>query len=417
VNEIKKQYLAFAAGEFRVPSRFDLFLPAWAPSPELEDALETLRSHDFVSIETETSPIDEAWSLRFEGGSLTLLASEDVSEFHIRPGSLADDTLEAMRASCESLRLEVTLQEPVLDTFHGCLKLLSALAPEAVGLIDCGACRSHTGEWLRSAASSNIPPPPTSLFTIHAVQGDATWLHTHGLLRCGSIELEMLDIPKECAGDLGTLLNTAATMFLEQGVCPPEHPFEVGQGLELLWTPWQMAISDLDPGSLGSASDRENCHDHPSGVLSAPKKRRFGLFGQRMQTPAVYREILADNPLLYHSQLETQRMSLLAKDRFQQLRRIEIRFRDADDWDILIKLGYQVDGDPEQHEHLWFRVHGIDGALIDATLLNQPYGIARMNEGDRAKHPLDPISDWRIHSPFGDFRPDNIHELLAALPE
>lgn len=91
-----------------------------------------------------------------------------------------------------------------------------------------------------------------------------------------------------------------------------------------------------------------------------------------------------------------------------------------------VKIGYQVDGGSETNrEHLWFEVHGVTGGTVDATLLNEPYHIARMRAGERGAHPVDQLSDWVILTPAGTLSPRGLaavhtlrehrEELLAAL--
>jgi uncharacterized protein YegJ (DUF2314 family) len=410
------EYALIGSGQHRMPSSFAMSLASWAKAPSAEEARQVLEEQGCTDFEITHD--DEGWRLTCNLGELSVQPSENVTQWHVGPGQAGATTLEEMSKSNESLVLVCTLEDPVLDSFHRILRILHALAPEAVGLLDRAACRAHSAEWVRSVAESVAPPPPTSLFCLHGVNdGDQLWIHSHGLLRCGSIELEMLDVPSDDASDMGMLINIAAKLFLEEGTCPPGEIFHVGQDLELLWHPWQAVIPTDNDAALGGVDDRDDWHANPSGVLFAPKKKRMGLFGKTYQSATIYREILAGNPLLYHSTMETRRMSMLAKEHFAHLRALESRFRGQEGWSFSIKLGYAVDDDPEQSEHMWFEIHGIDRAGIDATLLNQPYDIARMNQGDRGVHPPDTISDWAIHCPYGTFSPDNVGELQQLLRE
>ena len=75
------------------------------------------------------------------------------------------------------------------------------------------------------------------------------------------------------------------------------------------------------------------------------------------------------------------------------------------------------DGHPEdgEREHLWFHVHELSGSEVDATLLNQPYRLERLSEGQRAKHSLALLSDWAILCDKGRFDADSVGELERAL--
>jgi hypothetical protein len=64
---------------------------------------------------------------------------------------------------------------------------------------------------------------------------------------------------------------------------------------------------------------------------------------------------------------------------------------------------------------LWFRVHAIDDAQVDATLVNEPHRIARMHEGDRARHDLSLMSSWVVLCGHGRFDPESIGILERKL--
>ena len=81
----------------------------------------------------------------------------------------------------------------------------------------------------------------------------------------------------------------------------------------------------------------------------------------------------------------------------------------------LAKLAYEKDNGREGREHLWFEVHAYEGGNVDATLLNQPYRIAALSEGARARHSLDRLSDWSILCERGRFDANTIAELERSL--
>ena len=82
-------------------------------------------------------------------------------------------------------------------------------------------------------------------------------------------------------------------------------------------------------------------------------------------------------------------------------------------WTFLVKLGLTVDN-PEagsEKEHLWYEVQGIENDKIEGKLLNQPYWISNLNEGDIKSYPLDLLTDWLIYSPDNTFTTDSIYLL------
>jgi uncharacterized protein YegJ (DUF2314 family) len=73
-----------------------------------------------------------------------------------------------------------------------------------------------------------------------------------------------------------------------------------------------------------------------------------------------------------------------------------------------LKIGYPTASDPTGKEHLWFEVHGFDGERVDATLMNQPFDVPSLQQGQRAWHPVADVSDWIVMSPAGPMTPRNL---------
>lgn len=333
---------------------------------------------------------------------------------------LLDEDRENVAAATWAMGVSTVFEGRPLWDYHAQLKVLQAVAPDTVFVLDAEAFSPRPGPWLNEVASSLAPPSPESLFTIHAVgdgEEEPAWLHTHGLERCGAIELEMLDVPGDFAGMAGQLLNVAGSLFIERGIPEPDEPFEVGQGLELCWLPWEDALSKVRRGVPGHREDREDdVHVGTRGVLFVPHKSMLGRRAYR--SVAEHRAIMEDNPLLYLSNMATARAALLAKERLHRFRALWSRHQEAE-WVFLVKLGYQVDQaeDDNDREHLWFQVHRMAEDQVEATCLNAPYAVSSLSEGQRAHHPLAKLSDWSILCELGRFDADNVGELERLLSQ
>jgi uncharacterized protein YegJ (DUF2314 family) len=319
--------------------------------------------------------------------------------------------LDAGKQSAWSVVVSTHLGAHPLRDFHRLVRLLALLAPDAAMVYDMDSLTPRSGHWLREVAAAGTPPSPAALFTIHDVApegGASHWLHTHGLGRCGSLELDVLDVPPDGAGLIGQLINSVASLFIERGLPEPDEPFHAGEDLELVWLPWEDAMQSLPPDVAGGSSDRDESHAGARGVLFCAGGR---------ESPAKYLPILRENPLLYISDMETERMTLLASERLPRFLRLFSRFGAAEGWMFLVKLGYPVDGaeSPNDREHLWFEVHAYEGGSVDATLLNAPYRIAALSEGARASHSLDRLSDWAILCERGRYDANSVAELERSL--
>lgn len=415
----------------RVPSWIMAFLPASEAPPEAPGIIDRLSSLPLVETRTPDEPplADSVWEIeagfRFErGGPLTrarlwAAPSDYFETAHAEWLGITGADQAAARESRFTVGVSTTFGDNPLRDFHRQVRILAAAAPDAVLVMDLAACRPHPPGWLKETSASAVPPSPQNLYVIHSVYEKddpraAVWMHTHGLRRCGSIELEILGVASAQAPPLARLINTAAAMFIEQGPCPPDTPFEIGRGLNLVWLPWEEGLRRVRKASLGGPRDRDESHSLPSGILFAPRR---GLLGRRYRSPALHVPTLEGNPLLYVSRMETDRMAMLAQDRLGEFADLQRRFGGSPDWMFLVKLGYPIDGASSEgdREHLWFQVHEIRGNAVDATLTNEPYGVERLRKGERGMHPLDLLSDWAVLNPSGQYSPDTLHLLRRKI--
>ncbi|MDR1809399.1 MAG: DUF4026 domain-containing protein [Prevotella sp.] len=344
------------------------------------------------------------------------------------------DMDKALKQPC-ALVVSVYFEDDPLLSFHFQLKVLNAVVPDAALVLDFASYKLLSSKWLKMTAKSDVPPSPEYLYAIHAVYNDDDensetkqyWLHTHGLLRCGLVELEALNIT-DGAQQLYDLMTVVVKKFLDEPAKEREK-FQIGYdglGINLSWLRWEDAIADLPDNALGGKNDREgedNAHTEPSGVLFAVEE------DNSLASPQIYISSLADNPIYYISNEETLRMSRLAKERFPFFRDVYekrslsgkkslvkklLRKKENASWEFMVKLGLTVDAAAAEteREHLWFEVVELDGDVIEAKLLNRPYWISALNEGDTGRYPLELLTDWIIYSPEGrSYTTDSIYQL------
>src|SRR4051812_29715506 len=334
---------------------------------------------------------------------------------------LGGGNFEAALASRFFVSVSCRLGRNVLESLHAQLRMLAALAPDAVAMLDLNAFHARTGDWLRDAASASVPPAPTSFFTVHSVLDAArkprTWLHTHGLHRMGSIELDIMGARGREVRALAELINNVARFFIDCGVPLPNTRFDAGNDLPLVWLPWEAALQHVD-GSPGGAPDRDPDHGGERGVLLAPSKES----PERLVTPRSYVPAIEADPIFYVSPRETERMQRLARERLPSFLALQDRFAKNRKWDFHIKLGVPTDNNAEGHtcaatEHLWFDVHDATAKTVDGTLLNQPFRITGLRKGHRGTFDLRLLTDWAIESPRGRYTPESVLQLERGLAD
>ncbi len=413
---------------------------------EIQKALATnshfiLKSFSDTEIETENECITLAFHAQIEYRDVEFgidLYISNTDNINLKEYNFANsiDELSLDAATKQKYYLETSMYFEInpLDSFHLQLKIMDAIVPDASLVVDFSSYRLLSAKWLRMTAKSSVPPSPDYLYTIHGVYDDNTedgkpdyWFHTHGLHRCGSVELEILNF-HQGTDQMNTLINMTAKKFLSDPTKERER-FTIGydgMGIDLCWLRWEEALKLLPQNILGGFQDREEVdspHSEPSGIL-------FAVEDGNMISPEIYVSTLSENPIYYITTEETNRMSRLAKERFSSFEKVFRREhhepekksffkkimsskKEEPGWTFLVKLGLTVDDDKSgsEKEHLWFDVLSIENSQIKGKLLNQPYWISALNEGDINTYPLDLLTDWIIYSPDNTYTSDSIYIL------
>ena len=423
------RYQEFLAAP-RPPSPMWAWLPASEEAPTATAAMTALTARFGAELSMEMASPPRAplatWEIRCklpEGRPFSVWAqrSERIESLHLQADHhvLSETEKEALGKSVWSLGVVLVFGDEPLDDFHFQLQALIAIAPSAVAAFDVAAYRLHHAEWIRESAQAAAPPSPTSLFVMHFVSdaGKPGWIHTHGLDRCGRLELELFDITPDASRLLSELVNSTAAFFLEQGLPAPGEAVEVGRQLPLLWLPWEDALSRKKPKHGGGKKDRDVVHGNPTAVLFAPGKKFLGFFGSGLASPASHLPVLEGSPILYVSNQHTRRMEVLSRERLPQLKALFGKLGGNERFKFLVKLGYPT-VDPEEYgsrEHIWFEVHSFGAEHVDATCINQPHSVPGLREGLRGLHELNLISDWTIFCPVGRFDAERVGLLVHVL--
>ncbi len=302
-------------------------------------------------------------------------------------------------------------REAALPGYQRQLQLAAALGDDlVVACLDVCSFTLRSFLSLRELATSPAAPRPDSLYTIHFVvgEGDAAWLHTHGLARAGCPDLDVLGVPREDAGVAGEVIQAVAAQLLE---VPPDGPIathQFGQGLAVALHPWREVAEDFPPDILGGEDDRDDAyHGGARWILGESD----GVAEGRLVPLGPTLDRMADNPILYVTLAATRRMEVLSRERWPQAAMAYYSGASADRR-LLVKLGYPVDGSDRdrEREHLWFEVQRIGKGTVEARLLNQPYRIARLAVDDVGVHDLALLTDFALHTSRGVYTPETIGE-------
>jgi uncharacterized protein YegJ (DUF2314 family) len=251
-----------------------------------------------------------------------------------------------------------------------------------------------------------------ALYTIHAVyEADdrerVTWMHTHGLAALGAFDVDILQPTPSVVFNANDVFRALAFAALEGKIGPDTRRFTLAMpGGDVRLVPVdqfhaQAAESDTCLREL------DESHGPPRAVLCDPAGGLFGRWRTRPVPSRFLSRLHSDNLAFAFSTEATALTAERARQTIAVFRALSAEFAELE-VKAIVKLAYEIDGDPTSREHLWFEVHGVGEHTIDATLVSAPHRIAAMQAGQRDDYPLDRLTDWTILSPFGRMTPRDI---------
>lgn len=312
------------------------------------------------------------------------------------------------------LRFEASYQ----NSFHLQLKLMDALVPDILAVVDESAQQIFSGKWIHQAACMQTTPSPKMLYTIQAVGSeDDVWLHTHGLARCGKPELELLHGEMKYGNDYADVINAVAGLVLDSTddiECgEPLLTAFLGNEYKLMTTliSWPEAIERYPTDSLGGISDRKYSHNTHSCAIFVYENEQACDERDYAPLPS-YSDCLGDDAVYVVTTQETERMRALAQETVWAMKRVAAFHPEC----IFLKLGLAVDKEYEKQngdkEHMWFMMKCFVGPdMFEARLLNEPYYIKQLHKGDINVYMTSEITDWYIRVQDYIITPDNVYLL------
>ena len=334
--------------------------------------------------------------------------------------TFSEEELQKLDAATMGIYVCIDFEGDNNQCFHDQLKIINAMFPEILAVLDCPSEKLLSGKWVALAAGSSVLPAPRYLFTVQAVSdgGDEVWLHTHGLKRCGLYELEILNSNKDVFNDHYKMIESFALRMLES-----DEPIEPGDGvfvgqaagkvLTLTAVDWKEALKFYPDVTLGTAEDRESeVHNEDTCVLMIYRNDHEEQ--NKIYTPVQdFNQFLDQNPMYMFSTSETKRMSELAIERIPYM----LKAFENKDNTILIKVGLIIDKehwsseDKPEREHIWFELKDIKDNSIVAQLTQEPYYVSGIKEGDIGTYPFSDITDWLIFTKECRVSPDDAYLL------
>jgi uncharacterized protein YegJ (DUF2314 family) len=250
-------------------------------------------------------------------------------------------------------------------------------------------------------SDSGTPPAPQE-----EDRRGGTWLHSHGLAEIGFVDFDIINPSPDVTGRASDVLRAIAFSLVEGKVkgsaaaYPLARPngavrfVEVGEFLRKA----PRSVAELRHGA-------DDGHNSKRVVLCEPGGNLLSRWLGRVKPSRYLSEEMPDEMLVYFTNEASDLMGERARNTYSLLRSLAGELEEFD-LPVIVKLGYVVDGGKStDREHLWFEVHKMEDQRLEATLANDPFGIARMKKGQRQWHDVANLSDWTIFTPAGPINP------------
>ena len=254
------------------------------------------------------------------------------------------------------------------------------------------------------------------IHVLHIVEETAgTWLHSHGLAELGFVDFDVLRPAEDLMLNQFDLLRSIAFQIVEGASSGVIEPAVGAEPVALIDANTFMRSASPADRALRDPQNHTDrrvvcCDAGGPGFI----RRLFGA-GEVRPSRLLSRGMIYGKHLVRFSDFATDLTSARARESLSLLEPFRVEFADLE-CTALVKMGYPTDSGRQGREHLWFEVHGVDGDFIDATLVNQPFDIAGMKEGDRDKRPAELLTDWAVMTPLGPLTPRSL-EIARKLRE
>ena len=391
--------------------------------------------HGLAQAGLEVSPGEDGsgahWSRKLrhpQWGEALLVALRDAPtpprELFFHDAGLTEEEAESATQAGSSLTLQLTpAGENVLSGRKVFFRFLSAvMARDGLAVLDHLASRAWSRGALDEELAHDADLDIEGLFCVHAVTGDGAqtvnWLHTHGLAEIGAFDFDILRPSPDVLGPAGQdFLRAMAFAILEKSATLNEASFDICRpdGAVRL-----MEINEFlrkaDPAlARETGVGGDEYHRKDRAVLCEPEGGGFltRWFAPKVRPSKFLARPVPEHVVMSFSNAASDLMALRARNTYGHLRKMNEEFAEFE-FPAVVKLGYRVDGGEENDkEHLWFKIHGLRDTEVDAALLNMPFDIKRLKEGDRGMHPVELLSDWVIMTPAGPINPRSSRAVRA----
>ncbi len=280
-------------------------------------------------------------------------------------------------------------------------------------------CDLATGRWFPRQVLDTLfiddksEPPEEILWITRVVEAPEdcdpeemwAWVTTHGLARCGRVELEMLGVPVNFTTEATYVIDGLAALTLESPLPPVGQTMSIGPDILVSLIECHVAVSMLDKEMPGF----EN-RTIPSVAIASP--------GGTSIFPSEALEALhSGETAVAKTARFTKRQSTLARNEWEMLLAAAVQIGESEHAMCMVQVPWtNTEDENSPSEYLWFRITNVELQNVVGALAHTPRFSTSLPEGHEEKLSVDDITDWVVMTPVGPMGPtdsDAIADFLS----
>jgi len=279
-------------------------------------------------------------------------------------------------------------------------------------------CDLATGRWFpreildKMFVDDTAQPPEEIMWITRVIEAPEenepeerwAWVTTHGLARCGRVELEMLGVPSILTSEAVHLIDGLAALTLESPLPPTGQTMSLGPDLLVSLLPCASAVKMLEKQMPGT-----EIRTIPSTSIVSPD-------GATICPEGSLNALREGGTAVSKTTRYTKMQAALARSTWDLLLEAVVQIGESEHAACLVQVPWtNTEDENSPSEYLWFRVIKVETPTIIGSLAHEPKFAISLSEGHKEKLSIDDVTDWVVMTPVGPMGPSDSEAIAEFL--
>ena len=281
-------------------------------------------------------------------------------------------------------------------------------------------CDVATGRWFpreildKLFVGGTTQPPEEVLWITRVVEAPENsepeerwaWVTTHGLARCGRVELEMLGVSAIVTSQAVQVIDGLAALTLESALPPARQVMSLGPGILVSLLQCSDAVAMLAEQMPGSST-----RTVPSVAITSPD-------GHSLYPIEALDAIRRGETVVAKTARFIKRQATLARETWKLLLDAAEHIGESEHAACMVQVPWtNAEEEDSPSEYLWFRVIKVEALHVVGSLAHEPKFAVSVPQGHEEKLTADDVTDWVVMTPVGPMGPSDAEAIRVFLSQ